>query len=198
MRKSKCGSETSACERMKELKLSGLPYVSRGEEAGYEGWWEQSPFVDGQVLTRISPWQHVPALAVLIVHPSQWQRLWIHSTVHLQVTLNPCFCQGGTALCHTPTPWQWPDLSYLKASCILHSCELGLPSKSCVSWSPVFMAALLTLARQRKQWGFQNIPFPGSALFPPISVTQPVLNKRQNLFLPILIWSGTISKAVPK
>lgn len=60
------------------------------------------------------------------------------------------------------------------------------------------MSAFLTLARQRKQLGFQKIPFPGSALFPPISVIQPVLNKRQNLFLPILIWSGTFSKVIPK
>lgn len=150
MRKSKCGSETSACERMKELKLSGLPCVSREEEAGYKGGWEQSPFVDGQVLAQISPGQRVPALVILIVHPSQWQDLWIHSTVHLQETLNPCFCQGGTASWHTPTPWQWPGLSYLKASCILHRCELRLSSKSCVLWSHVLMSALLTLARQKK------------------------------------------------
>lgn len=159
MRKSKCGSETSACERMKELKLSGLPCVSREEEAGYQGWWEQSHFVDGQVLTRISPWQRVPALAILIFHLSQWQVLWIHSTVQLQAALNPCFCQGGTASWHTPTPWQWPDWSSLKASCIVHSCELGFSSKSCASWSHLFMSALLTLARQRKWRGFRKKSF---------------------------------------
>lgn len=74
----------------------------------------------------------------------------------------------------------------------------GFPAKA-VSWSHLFMSALLTLARHRKKWGFRKkIPFPGSALFPPISVTQPVLRKRQNLFLHFPIWSGTISKSIPK
>lgn len=145
--------------RIKELKLSGLSCVSWEEEAGYKGWWEQSHFVDGQVLTRISAWQHVPELAILIVIAiliacSQQQAWYIQSTVQLQAALNPCFCQGGTASWHTPTPWQWPGWSYLKASCMLHSCELGFSSKSYVSWSHLFMLVLLTLARQREQWGF--------------------------------------------
>lgn len=81
MRKSECGSETSAWERMRELKLCGLPCVSWEEEEGYKGWWEQSLFVDGQVLTRL-------------VHLSQWHDLWIHSTAQLRATLNPCFLSG--------------------------------------------------------------------------------------------------------
>lgn len=43
----------------------------------------------------------------------------------------------------------------------------------------------------------EKILFLGSALFPPTSVTV-WLSKRQNLFLPTLIWAGTISKAIPK
>lgn len=65
-----------------------------------------------------------------------------------ETALHPCFNQGGTASWHTPTPWQWPDWGYLKASCELHSCELRFSSKSCVLWSPLLMSALLALAKE--------------------------------------------------
>lgn len=160
--RAKCGSEAPACERMKELKelkLSALPWASltaahREDDADATflmGKCWQGFVLDSSFLCWLS-WPLIPPSdrfcgSTAWCNNSQAASSRDDSLASLHQPGRLSGRKGSRHCLVAPTyPTAMPGWSYLKASSVLHSCELGFSSKSTVLWSPLVMSALLALA----------------------------------------------------
>lgn len=103
-------------------------------------------------------------------------------------------------MAHTyPTAMAWLQLSESQLGTPLNWAELGFSSKKHVLWNPFLVSALLASSRQKRRWSFfKDLFFWEHTQLSSASIPMSVLNKRQNLVLHMLIWAGSISRAIMK